>query len=130
MHQQTPRPERVTIKNIALFIGTDVHPVDHHLAILDDTERILCIDVTQTDRFDLCAAQLNTSFVFILHKIVVVCFAVGGNLFSWYPFHGAPPFSTVLTSASESGSHFLYILIITQFRPSEKEIFPVAFLEL
>ena len=91
MHQQAAGADRVPVEDIALLIGADVHPVDQHLAVLDDTVGILQVDVALADGFDLRAAQLEASLEFFLYKVVVIRLAVGGNLFDSAAVHGTPP---------------------------------------
>ena len=68
-----------------------MHPVDHHLAVLDDTVGVLQVDVALADGFDLRAAQFEAGLEFLLYKVVVIRLAVGGDLFDSAAVHGAPP---------------------------------------
>ena len=91
MHQQAAGAARLFIKNIALLIGADMHPQYGHLSVLDDAERVLQVDIAQTDGFDFGARKFDAGLVFFLDKIVVVGLAVLRHDLDRL-CHRAPPF--------------------------------------
>ena len=71
MHQQLARTDGVAVKDVALFIGGDVHLLDEQLAVLDVAPAVLEVNLSQPQRFDLGAAQLDAGLIGLLHKIVM-----------------------------------------------------------
>ncbi len=69
----------VTVKNVALIVGGNVHSVDEHFAPVDVAPRVLQVDIALTYRFDLGAKQLNACLEALLDKVVVIGFFVVGN---------------------------------------------------
>ena len=95
VHQQTPRPYRVTVKDVAVFVGADMHTADKQLAVLDGTEAVLQVDLAGTDRLDLGTGKLNPRLKALEHEIFMKRLTVVGDLFyAKLLRQGASPLST------------------------------------
>ena len=82
MHQQLLRAQGILVKDISLLIGADMHAEGKELAFVYVTVGILQIYVTCTERFYLCAEELDACLVGFKYKIIVSCLSVVGNDFS------------------------------------------------
>ena len=76
MHQQALGTHGVAVEDVALFIRADVQPAREYLAVLYRAERVLEVDGTGADAFDLGAEELYASFVALEHEVVVERLAV------------------------------------------------------
>ena len=80
MHQQSARPNRIPVKDIAVLIRTDVHPAGKQLSVLDRTEAVLEVDLPGTYGLHLRTGQLDPRFKAFQDKIFMKGFAVIRNL--------------------------------------------------
>ena len=92
VHQQTPGPHRILIKNVPVLVGADVHAPYEKLPVLDGAEAVLQIDLPGADGLDLRPGQLNPGLVALQHKIVVKRFAVVGYVLDALLFRQASHF--------------------------------------
>ena len=76
MQEEFFRPERITVIDVALFVGTDMHPLDPDFAFPDLRPALLEIDSSLPDAFDFGAEQRDAAFVFFLDEIIVPRLAV------------------------------------------------------
>ncbi len=81
VHQELFRAKRITVEDVALFVGADVHPLHPDLTLTDLGPAFLQIDLAQADAFDLGAKERNAAFVAFFHKIVVKSLFIGGDHF-------------------------------------------------
>ena len=96
VHQQLAHAQRVLIKDVALFVGGNMHPAHEKLAILESAVGILEIDLPLADGFHLGARKLDARLVFILHKVVMPCFFVGRDLLcAFFVRHSTTSFAVV-----------------------------------
>ena len=96
MQKQLSHPQRIAVKDIALFIGTDVHPVDEYFPVFDAAPCILEIDLALTDGLDLRAAQDDTGLDLLKYEVVVVGLAIGRNRLFLHILHvTTPPTHTI-----------------------------------
>ena len=88
VHQKPARTDGVFIENVAVLIGTYVHPAHEQLSVLYRTKGILKIHVTCTDGLDLGSGKLYARFKPLQHEVLVECFAVAGYFLHAELFRG------------------------------------------
>ena len=66
----------LAVKDIALFIGADMHTDDEKLAVLDRAVGILQVYRSHADTFDLCAEKSDTCLVLFVNEVIVIGFFV------------------------------------------------------
>lgn len=71
VQQQLTGAPGVLVEDVALLIGGDMHSVEKHLAILDDTKGVLQVYIPLAHGLDLSSRQFDASFIFILDKVVM-----------------------------------------------------------
>ena len=76
VHQQFFGAHGITIEDISLLIGADVHLLGKQLAVVDRAIRVLEIDVARPQALDLGAKQLDTCLIRFLYKIFVPRFFI------------------------------------------------------
>ena len=82
VHEQLALAQGISVKDISLLIGGDMHTHHEHLAVLDGAIAILQIDRTGPEALDLGAGKGNAAFIGLLHEIVVPGLAVDGDDFA------------------------------------------------
>ena len=76
MHEKPPGTHRVTVENVAFFIGADVHPPHEQFTVFDRAVRFLERDIALPDALDLRAEQLDARLEFFEHKVVMIRFFI------------------------------------------------------
>ena len=86
VHQHLARTNRVLVKDVALFIGGNMHLLDKQFPVLNVTPAVLEVDLSLAQRFDLGTKQFDAGLVSLLYKIVMSCFSIDcDGLCSWLP---------------------------------------------
>ena len=69
MHKQAAGAKRITIEDIAVLVGADVHLAHEEFPVVDGAVGVLEIDRAGAQTLDLGAEQLNARFIAFLYKI-------------------------------------------------------------
>jgi hypothetical protein len=81
MEQQPSDPQRITVENVTLLIGGDMHTLYPHLTVVDRAPAVFKIYTAASDRLDLCTHQFDAALDAFQHEIVVASLAVVSDLF-------------------------------------------------
>ena len=76
MHKKLSYAKGVAVEYISFFIGTYMHSVNEHFAVLNAAPGVLEINLTEAQRFNLRAHELKTRLEFLLNEIIVICFFI------------------------------------------------------
>src|SRR5262245_33840105 len=68
------------VKDVSMYIGTDVRIQEPGLPILDKPIRIFEIGLTRTYRLNLCSAQGNSRFILLAQEVIVSSRAIHGGI--------------------------------------------------
>ena len=101
MHQQLSLSEGLSIEDISLLIGADVHSKNKKLSVLKRTIGILKVYRSRANAFDLCSEKRYSRFVLFVNEILMISlFILGNYLISRFLFrHGRSPFVFILAAA-------------------------------
>ena len=72
MHEEPPNAFRVFVKDVALFVGGDVHTDEESLAVFDGAIGVFKVQGTSADRFDFGASEFNTGFKGVFNEIIMM----------------------------------------------------------
>ena len=83
VEQKPPGAQGILVKNIALFVGGDVHSVNEHLPLVDLAVALLQVQLAMADRLDLGAKELNAGLYFFFYeKLVIRAFVLRQNFYA------------------------------------------------
>ena len=91
VHQKPAGTVRITVEDVALLVGTYVHPEHKQFSVIHATEGILQVDGSLAKRLHLRTGKLKACLESFVHKILVVCFFVLGDDLD-HLAHGSPSF--------------------------------------
>ena len=69
VHQEAAGTKGITVEDIAVLIGADVHLAHEQFPVIDGAVGVLEIDIARPQAFDLGAKQLNTGLVRFFDKV-------------------------------------------------------------
>ncbi len=82
VHKELAVAQRISVEDVALFVGTDVYSRGEDLAVFYFAVGVLEVHLTFSQALDLRAEKLDSRFVFLVHEIIVVCLFVLGDYLS------------------------------------------------
>ena len=109
VQEQAAFAQGLTVEDIALFIGADVHALNESFSVINGYISFFDAAFAHTDRLDLGSEKLDPAFVFFFYKVIVVGLLVVGYQLHRFSRHD----KTLLLLTCVSGTAIMKIFVLS-----------------